>query len=516
MSQSEQTSKIDEKYVLNALSRTNLYIFVKRAFYATHGYPLHDSFAIKLICDRLEKCMNGEINKLVINIPPRNLKSFIVSVCLPAFLLGKDPTKKIICISYSSDLANKFSRNTRDLMEKDFYQEIFPTKIGNKNTEDMFETTKHGSRTATTVKGSLTGFGGDYLILDDPCSADDAFSPVKRKNLEEWFQNTFLSRLDDKRKGVMILVMQRLHSEDLTSFMQRQGNWEILSLPAIAEQDETFTLSDNITVGRKAGKALNPAHEPLDVLLDLKQSMSNHNFSAQYQQNPIPEKGNIIDFKDFSFYNNSINLSSATTFQSWDIALKDGENNDYSVCITAKLHNNCLYVEDIARYKLATPDLIMKIIEMKNRYNASQVIIEESSMSMGIIDILKQTQSNISVLPHKPQGDKVVRANNAHFYIKSGNVKLLKDAQWIDDFLSEINAFPKGKHDDQVDALSQIINEVFKIEHSYMNLWIEAFKPKEKKTILQETPLKFCEEAHKTFIKKYGRNWHKRIGRGAL
>ena len=113
-------------------------------------------------------------------------------------------------------------------------------------------------------------------------------------------------------------------------------------------------------------------------------------------------------------------------------------------------------------------------------------------------------------MPHKPQGDKVVRANNAHFYIKSGNVKLLKDAQWIDDFLSEINAFPKGKHDDQVDALSQIINEVFSIEHRDMDLLIEAFKPKEKKPILQETPLKFCEEAHKTFIKKYGRNWHKR------
>ena len=142
----------------------------------------------------------------------------------------------------------------------------------------------------------------------------------------------------------------------------------------------------------------------------------------------------------------------ATTFQSWDIALRDGENNDYSVCVTAKFHNNCLYVEDISRYKLATPELILKIIEMKNRYNANQVIIEESTMSLGIIDIIRKTQSNISIIPYKPQGDKIVRANNAHFDIKSGNVKLLKDAPWIDDFFSEINAFPKGKHDDSVDC----------------------------------------------------------------
>ncbi len=510
MSRSEQISKINEKEILNALSRASLYIFVKRAFYETHGYPLHDSFAIKLICDRLEKCLKGELNKLIINIPPRNLKSFIVSVCLPAYLLGKDPTKKIICISYSSDLANKFSRDTRDLMEMPFYKEIFPTRIGNKNTENMFETTKHGSRTATTVNGTLTGLGGDYLILDDPSSADDAFSPVKRKNLEEWYQNTFISRLDDKRKGVMILVMQRLHSEDITAFLQRQGNWETISLPAIAEQDETFTLSDNIIVGRKVGEALNPAHEPLDVLLDLKQSMSNYNFSAQYQQNPIPEKGIIIDFNDFSFYNNNIEISSATTFQSWDIALRDGENNDYSVCVTAKFYNNCLYVEDIARYKLTSPDLIQKIKEKWITHRAKYVVIEESSISDGIIDIIRRDFSIIPLITHKPKGDKKARAINNYYFIKTGKLKLLKNAPWIDDFHAEINAFPQGKHDDQIDALTQIIDVILK-PYTDKNRWTEVRKQiEEKSETKMNSELGFCEETYKVFIKKFGRNWFKK------
>ena len=217
--------------------------------------------------------MRGEIRKLIINIPPRNLKSFITSVCLPAYLLGKDPQKEIVCVSYSSDLANKLSRDTKSIMEMPFYKDIFATRIGRKNTEDMFETTKHGSRAATTVQGALTGLGGNYLVLDDPCSAADVLSDVKRKNLNDWFQNTFLSRLNDKKEGVMIVIMQRLHEEDLTAILEKQGGWEVLSLPAIAEKDESFVLSDGRIVGRKAGEVLNPEHEPLEILLDLNKAM---------------------------------------------------------------------------------------------------------------------------------------------------------------------------------------------------------------------------------------------------
>ena len=194
------------------------------------------------------------------------------------------------------------------------------------------------------MQGALTGLGGNYLVLDDSCSAADVLSDVKRKNLNDWFQNTFLSRLNDKKEGVMIVIMQRLHEEDLTAILEKQGGWEVLSLPAIAEKDESFVLSDGRIVGRKAGEVLNPEHEPLEILLDLKKAMSEYNFSAQYQQNPIPLKGNIINFDDFKYFEKLPTADNRIVVQSWDCAHKTGENNDFSVCVTAAIINNIVYI----------------------------------------------------------------------------------------------------------------------------------------------------------------------------
>ena len=447
-----------KKRVFNALCRENFYAFVKKAFNETHGSEhFHDSFAIELICDRLEKCMRGEIRKLIINIPPRNLKSFITSVCLPAYLLGKDPQKEIVCVSYSSDLANKLSRDTKSIMEMPFYKDIFATRIGRKNTEDMFETTKHGSRAATTVQGALTGLGGNYLVLDDPCSAADVLSDVKRKNLNDWFQNTFLSRLNDKKEGVMIVIMQRLHEEDLTAILEKQGGWEVLSLPAIAEKDESFVLSDGRIVGRKAGEVLNPEHEPLEVLLDLKKAMSEYNFSAQYQQNPIPLKGNIINFDDFKYFENLPTADNRIVVQSWDCAHKTGENNDFSVCVTGAIINNIIYILDISRYRLEFPDLLDEIKDMQCIAHANEVVIEDADIGSGIIQQLEK--AGCCPIPFKPEVAKPVRAACVTKLIRDGRVRLLKDAIWLQDFAKEVRAFPYGAHDDQIDALVQLLTE---------------------------------------------------------
>ena len=447
-----------KKRVFNALCRENFYAFVKKAFNETHGSEhFHDSFAIELICDRLEKCMRGEIRKLIINIPPRNLKSFITSVCLPAYLLGKDPQKEIVCVSYSSDLANKLSRDTKSIMEMPFYKNIFATRIGRKNTEDMFETTKHGSRAATTVQGALTGLGGNYLVLDDPCSAADVLSDVKRKNLNDWFQNTFLSRLNDKKEGVMIVIMQRLHEEDLTAILEKQGGWEVLSLPAIAEKDESFVLSDGRIVGRKVGEVLNPEHEPLEVLLDLKKAMTEYNFSSQYQQNPIPLKGSIINFDDFKYFENLPTADNRIVVQSWDCAHKTGENNDFSVCVTGAIINNIIYILDISRYRLEFPDLLDEIKDMQCIAHANEVVIEDADIGSGIIQQLEK--AGCCPIPFKPEVAKPVRAACVTKLIRDGRVRLLKDAIWLQDFAKEVRAFPYGAHDDQIDALVQLLTE---------------------------------------------------------
>ena len=446
----------------------------------------------------LQQCVEGKIKRLIINIPPRNLKSHCVSICLPAYILGHNPSARIICASYSQTLASNFSRKTRQLMETDFYKNVFKTRLGDKNTESEFDTTENGCRYSTSTDGTLTGIGGNYIFIDDPIKAADANSETIRNKVNEWYDNTVVSRLNDKVNGCIIVVMQRLHIDDLTGHLLKQDGWEVLKLPAIAEADESFELSTGKIVRRKAGAALHPELEPVEILENHKKTMSSYNFSAQYQQNPIPEKGNVIDFNDFSFFDSNLDLSQATTFQSWDIALKDGKDNDYSVCVTGKLERDILYIQDIRRFKLDIYNLINEMHRLKETLKASYVIVEDTSVTVHLQQLI-----DFYTYKYKPRGDKIVRANSASFYIKSGRVKLLNNTAWIDEFRAEINAFPNGKHDDQVDTLSQLIDFTLNGFHQFNMVEIAmALKERMQKPLAQMNRTEFCNFARRQYLQK--------------
>ena len=492
---------MNNKEILYAACRNDLYAFMQKAFYEIdNSQPFKGNWHLELICDTLQQCLDGKNRLLIINIPPRNLKSHIVSISFPAYILGHSPSERIICASYAQPLANDLSRKTRQLMETDFYKQVFKTRLGDKNTENMFETTYNGYRFATSVDGSLTGFGGNWIILDDPIKADDAQSDVKRNNVNNWYDNTLISRLNDKVNGVIIVVMQRLHIDDLTGHLLKQDGWDLLSLPAIAEHDESFTLSNGKIVGRKVGEALNPDLEPLEILKNQQKLMSNYNFSAQYQQNPIPAKGNVINFDDLRFFDSLPNTG--IVFQSWDIALKDGKDNDYSVCITAKYQNNLLYIDNVQRFKLDMFALANQMQEMYQNFKCNHLIVEDSSISTHLLQYI-QGKLNLYPIKYKPQADKITRANNASLFISSGRVLLRRNAAWLDDFKSEINAFPNGKHDDQVDALTQLIG-VINNKQNYCNLEAiaNAIQRYDQKTN-NMSKAKFCEMAYKKFRPRF-------------
>lgn len=482
--------------ILEAITRVDFYTFIKRAFEVIDAsQEFQSNWHLELIADRLQQCAEGNIKRLIINIPPRNLKTFCASICLPAFILGHNPSARIINVGYSQDLVNSSSRKTRQLMESTFYKNLFETRLGNKNTESEFNTTKNGMLFATSVCGALTGFGRNFIIIDDPIKADDVYSETIRAKVNGWYNNTLVSRLNNKVKGCIILVMQRLHMEDLTGHLLKQDGWELLSLPAIAEKDEEFILSNNRKVGRRKGEALNPSLEPLTILENQKKIMTNYIFSAQYQQNPLPQKGNIIDFNDFGQFDNNIDLSKGVVYQSWDIALKDGKDNDYSVCITAKLLKNILYIIDIRRFKVDIYKLAEQIQDLQKLYNSSHLIIEESSVSMSLLQYISQYKC----YPYKyrPKGDKISRANDASFHIKAGKVKVLSNTSWLDEFKTEINSFPNGKHDDQIDALSQLID----VALNKYNPFIECAKLIKEEQIKNsnQTALSFCKNAYKYY-----------------
>ena len=227
------------------------------------------------MASKLEACRHGKIKRLIINLPPRQLKSLSASIAFVAWLLGHDPTKHVICASYGQDLADKLARDCRNVMNATWYRELFQTRLSERKAVNDFTTTAQGTRMATSVGGVLTGRGADIIIIDDPLKPDEALSETKRRAVNDWYDNTLLSRLNDKTQGIIIMIMQRLHQDDLVGHVLGQEHWDIIRFPAIAEEDERYLIESvlgNSEFRRAEGEALHPEREPLTTLARMREN----------------------------------------------------------------------------------------------------------------------------------------------------------------------------------------------------------------------------------------------------
>ena len=235
-----------QQQVLGAILRQDFCSFVRKVFATVSpGGEFSPSWHVEAITHALGKVVSGETRRLIINVPPRSLKSICASVALPAFLLGHDPTHRIICVSYSDELAKKFANDFRAVLRSTWYQNLFPkTRIDRyKDTETEVQTTARGSRLATSPGGTLTGRGGDLVIIDDPIKPADANSKAAREKVLDWYRNTLLSRFDDPARGAIVLVMQRVHLDDLAGSLLEGVGFQHLCLPAIAEREERIEIA---------------------------------------------------------------------------------------------------------------------------------------------------------------------------------------------------------------------------------------------------------------------------------
>ena len=214
-------------------------------------------------------------------------------------------------------------------------------------------TTAGGGRYATSVGGTLTGRGADLIIIDDPLKAEEAMSEVARKRVIDWYAGTLVSRLNDKEHGPIVVVMQRLHENDLAGHLLDQGGWEHLDLPAIAVEDTDIPLGRGKVMTRRAGDILHPERESKDALDRIKAEIGSLMFSAQYQQRPIPLEGNLIRRDWFRYYDALPALRNKRIVQSWDVAMMTGDTNDYSVCTTWLMIKGDYYLIDVFRARLA-------------------------------------------------------------------------------------------------------------------------------------------------------------------
>ena len=336
-----------------ALLRLNLAAFTERCFnelMPSQTY-LHN-WHLEALAYHLGEVVAGRRQRLLITLPPRSLKSLFASVALPAFALGHDPTRKLVCVSYAGELAVAHANSFRAIVNTGWYRDLFPGMRVDprKDTETEVRTTRGGFRLTTTVGGSLTGRGGSIILIDDPIKAADAHSEASRAKVVTWFDETLQSRLDNKKTDAIILVMQRLHVDDLAGHVLKTGGWAHLDLPAISEHRQEVRLGPDDVYVRPVDDVLHPEREPREVLEALRASMGSAAFSAQYQQQPVPTGGNMIKWRWFGAWDQlPVKHFSHKITQSWDTASKAAELSDYSVGITALVTKDEIYILDVVR-----------------------------------------------------------------------------------------------------------------------------------------------------------------------
>jgi predicted phage terminase large subunit-like protein len=440
--------------VLQALLAHDLNAFTEFAFGVVRPEALFKpNWHLAAVTHKLSQVAKGEIRRLIITLPPRNLKSLCASVALPAWFLGHHPGERVVVVCYSDRLSLSHANDFRRLVNDPLYQATFPRMRLARDTDREIATTKRGKRIATSLDGTLTGLGGNLIIIDDPIKLGDAMSETVRERVIEWYRSTLLSRGDDKTKTRIVVVMQRVHQSDLVGYLQEQGGFEVLNLPAIAQSSETYELGGGRAYTRQQGELLHPEHEPADALIELKRQMGPIAFSAQYQQSPIPPGGTIIKKEWLKTYDELRFRDDDRIIMSWDIALSEMETGDYSACVVLLNRAEVFFVIDVVRDRFRFDALKAKIIELKQqRYQVSTLIIEESPISVGLIQSLRHL--SINVVASKPETDKRARLIAQTDLFAGGSVRLPRDAPWKEEFVAELLAFP-GRHDDQVDAITQ-------------------------------------------------------------
>jgi predicted phage terminase large subunit-like protein len=468
----EILSSADYAYLL----KHDLMTFIERTFYELNPQTKFcHNWHIDLIAAKLEQCRQGKIRRLIVTVPPRSLKSHAITVAFPAWLLAHSPSSQIICASYGQDLAEKHARDCRTLMMSEMYKRCFPTRLAPERLSvNDFMTTAQGFRMATSIGGVLTGRGADFLIIDDPLKPDEALSETKRKAVNEWFDNTLLSRLNNKETGTIIIVMQRLHQDDLIGHVLERGDWEVLDLPAIAEEDECHVIETIFGIRsftRKAGEALHPERESLETLRRTREDIGEYLFQSQYQQAPMPKGGAMIKTDWLTYYDRTQRPDSFVyTLQSWDTANKSGELNDYSVCTTWGVVHGKYYLLEVLRRRLDYPELKRAVWDQARKYRHPRVLIEDKGSGTQLIQELKR-EGLLYVRAYDPPSntDKIMRLFAQSHHFEAGKVLLPSAAPWLNEYIKELISFPGSKHDDQVDSTTQALQHM--ASNSSLEIW---------------------------------------------
>jgi predicted phage terminase large subunit-like protein len=462
---------------LISCARLDFWCFVELVFPILHpGDKLVFAEYLEVLASLLMSVQKKNRRRIIINMPPRHLKSMMVSILYVAWRLGRDPTAKFICASYGDPLAHHLSELTRRLMMHPLYQLIFPGTQLEKKAADYLRTTKGGYRYATFVGSDITGFGASEIILDDLLKPDQAASESAKERMHSWVQSSVLTRFNDPRTGVLIVVEHRLASDDLSGTLEATGLYLVLRLPLIAEAEWTCRLDGGrILMHRQPGDLLNERRITAEQAAELRQTFPHHVFQSQYQQRPEAGGSGMLNLSIFPRFDLSAEQSYDFQVHSWDIGATIAGNA--SVCTKWGLRKENgqyrAYLLDVLRVKLELPEVEAMIKSQNEADGPALIIIDERGVGMGVRQRLNraglpvkgstETSEGLDTrdIPAlRPSASKIERFGQAVLVIGDGRVVIPENAPWLEKFLYELAAFPNIADKDQVDSMTQFVANI--------------------------------------------------------
>jgi len=436
------------------------------------------------ICEHLEAISLGHIRNLLITVPPRHMKSLSVSVFWLCWEWIRWPERRWLYASYAETLSIRDSVQCRRLIQSPWYRRGWGDRFlltGDQNEKRRFENNRSGYRIASSVGGSNTGEGGDRVVVDDPHNVNDAESDPVRHTALTWWDTVMSTRLNDPKTGAKVIVMQRVHEQDLGGHVLEQGGYEHLCLPAEYEGNRRKTMIGWSDPRQQIGELLWAERFGKPEIDELKRTLGSYAAAGQLQQRPSPAEGGLIKRYWWRFWqprgaalppvmvkyhDGSIAAVPATvlpenfieTLQSWDCAFKDLKSSDYVVGQVWARKSADKFLLDQVRGQMDCPTTIDAIRKLSAKWPPARTkLIEDKANGSAVIQVLRHELAGMIAV--QPAGGKVARASAVCPQIESGNIYLPHPAMapWIEAFIEECAAFPHARHDDQVDAMSQAL-----------------------------------------------------------
>jgi predicted phage terminase large subunit-like protein len=434
-----------------AQAKKHLRRFVKAAWPLVEAVPLVWSWHIDEICDALEAVSRGEISRLLINIPPGCMKSYLCSVFWPSWVWASDPSVRFLTSSYGAHLTIRDNLRVRNIVTSAWYRQHYPhvRLTDDQNVKVRFDTTERGWRIASSVGGVDTGEHPDYIIIDDPLSAKQGRSETYLETVQQWFDGSISTR-GVARDVAIVVIMQRLHEEDLSGHLLQKGGWTHIMLPMHYDPKR----ADPRDLRSEAGELLWPRLFTEEAVRQMEIDLGPYGAAGQLEQRPAPEGGGL--FKRSWLPIVDAGPAEAHRARGWDIAGTEGGGDWTAGVRWALTSDDIWYIEDVIRVQ-EEPGDIDKLIRNTAELDGKKCIVREEqepgSSGKAVIKARAKNLKGFDYAGMPTSGDKATRANPMRAQAQAGNVRLVR-GEWNEAFLQEAEVFDKGKHDDQIDAAS--------------------------------------------------------------